>query len=236
MRQPHRVPWIDNFVQTLFTHLYPWRCLICDGIADQDYGLCRGCERSLPSAVWACPVCAHPTPALARCGSCLRAPPAFDGAYAAFRYAPPLSGLIHALKYRQRVDLATTLGRLLAHRVTPHLVVRPDVLIPVPLHRRRLRQRGFNQALELSRPLARALRLPIGFAVRRRDTPPQADLDAALRGPNVRGAFCPPPHFDARRAAIVDDVMTTGATADALARALKRAGARHVQVWVLARA
>ncbi|MDH3282955.1 MAG: ComF family protein [Gammaproteobacteria bacterium] len=236
MRQPQRMPWIDNGVKTLLDSLFPWRCLVCGATAHQDYGLCAGCERSLPAVDPACPRCGAGTTAAHRCGSCLRDPPAFDQTLAAFRYAVPLAGLIQTLKYRRQVGVAPTLARVLTHTLVPRITRMPDAIVPVPLHRRRLRQRGFNQAVELARPLAREIGIPIRFALRDRDTLAQAELSVKERRRNVRAAFRAPPHLFAQRVAIVDDVMTTGATANELARTLKRGGVAHVQVWVLARA
>lgn len=235
MRQPQRMPWIDNCVKTLLDNFLPWRCLVCAGTADQDYALCRGCERALPQVDPACPCCAAATPVAYLCGRCLRAPPAFDQTLAAFRYAPPLAGLIQTLKYRRDLRIAPTLGRIFTRVLLPRVAHMPDAIVPVPLHRRRLRQRGFNQALELARPLARATGVPLRFATRHHHGRPQAELGMRERRGNLRGAFGVPPRLGARRVAIVDDVMTTGATAHELAGALKRAGATHVQVWVLAR-
>ncbi|MDH3637627.1 MAG: ComF family protein [Gammaproteobacteria bacterium] len=235
MRQPRRMPWIDNCVKTLLDSLYPWRCLVCGVTSDQDYGLCAGCERSLPAMDTACPRCGRATTAALRCGACLRDPPVFDQSLAAFRYSVPLSSLIQALKYRHQIGVAPTLGHLLARTLRPRITIMPEAIVPVPLHRRRLRRRGFNQALELARPVALQTGVPIRFALRERDTPPQAELAPQDRRRNVRAAFRPPRHMQVRHVAIVDDVMTTGATANELARALKDGGAKHIQVWVLAR-
>ncbi len=171
------------------------------------------------------------------CGACQRRPPAFARTVALFHYAPPVDRLIHGLKYHGRLELARILGGLLADALTRR-PVHIDLIVPVPLHRARLRARGFNQALELARPVARRLGVPIDYrcVVRARDTAPQATLAPRARRSNVRGAFVARGRLDRLRIALVDDVLTTGHTADAVAACLRRAGARQVELWVLARA
>jgi ComF family protein len=173
------------------------------------------------------------------CGDCLRRAPAFDAAYAAFRYATPLDRLIRDLKYHRRLARARVLGRALAAHLRARGAAQADLVVPVPLHPTRLRERGYNQSLELARVLARELTLPLAApraVERRRATAPQAKLDPAQRRRNVRDAFRVHTEVRGLRVAIVDDVMTSGHTAGALARCLKRAGAAHVAVWVVARA
>lgn len=172
------------------------------------------------------------------CGSCQRNPPAFSATYAPFRFEPPLDHLIRQLKYSKRLPLARHLGDLWIHGLREQLANPPQQLIPVPLHARRLRERGFNHALEMARHLSRALGVPLDYrtVIRSRATQPQATLPHAERRRNIRGAFAVCRKVTWERVAIVDDVMTTGHTANELARALRRAGVREVTVWVLARA
>ena len=176
-------------------------------------------------------------PSVAPCGACVLQPPPLDAARAAFVYAFPLDRLLPRFKFHR--DLAA--GRLLvqamagAFRERP----RPDALVPVPLHRDRLRSRGYDQALELARPLARALSIPLrsDLLLRARATAPQSQLDARDRQRNLRGAFRVPTAAIAvpGRVALVDDVMTTGATLHAAAQALRRAGVARIEAWVCAR-
>ena len=160
-----------------------------------------------------------------------------DHTVAAFLFAPPIDCWIRRLKYDRRLIYARILGELLADVLEARAGGWPELIIPVPLHPARLRQRGFNQALEIARPIARRIDRPIGrtAATRVRDTPPQAELPLARRRRNLDRAFrC----RDARlpeRIAIVDDVVTSGATVHTLAGVLKENGARHVQVWTVAR-
>ncbi len=218
--------------------LLPPRCLLCGASGASGIDLCAGCIAELPRNRSCCGRCALPlaTPA-ALCGECQRRAPPWDAAWAPFRYAWPLDRLESRYKFGR--DLAA--GRVLSTlwQAEPRAVASPDLIVPVPLHRGRLRQRGYNQALELARPLAKALCIPLqhDMLVRRRATPAQTELDAVTRRRNVRGAFSVragvsvPPHV-----VIVDDVMTTGATLAECTLVLKRAGAKRVDVWALARA
>jgi ComF family protein len=173
-----------------------------------------------------------------RCSRCLRRAPVWDALFAPFRYDPPLDRLVHRFKYQGHLDAARLLGELMVAAVTTARIPRPDYLVPVPLHPRRLRERGFNQALEAARPLAGALGLPLlpGAAERVRPTVSQAGLSARMRRHNLRGAFASAEAPPGSHIAIIDDVVTTGATVAALTKTLKEAGVARVDVWALARA
>lgn len=210
-------------------------CQLCAAASGPDL-LCSNCLQSLPRLAATCPRCAMPMATKGMCGQCLKTPPHFDATLAALRYAFPADQLILGLKYGARLPLAILLGDLLANRLSLRLTA-PDLMIPMPLHRARLAERGFNQALEISRQLARISGVPIRTdgIVRVRDTPRQADLHARQRLANVRGAFDCGVNLSGMTVAIVDDVMTTGASLNELARTLKRAGAARVENWVVAR-
>ena len=154
---------------------------------------------------------------------------------AAFSYAFPMDQLIQALKYQQRLAIAPVLGRALAHASQAR--PRPDLLIPMPLHSRRLRQRGFNHATEIAREVAANLNLSLDLSVceRVRDTPPQVALAYEQRRRNVRDAFVCHGDVAGKRVALIDDVMTTGTSLDELAKTLMKAGALTVEAWVVAR-
>jgi ComF family protein len=192
----------------------------------------------LPGQGYYCRHCASPLPAAGLCGPCLTHPPPYSRARAPFLYAYPLDVLIKAAKFSNRVDYLDPLGRAMADRLLAGGLDLPECLIPVPLHWRRLITRGYNQALELARPLASVLRVPIdtGLCRRSRYTLPQTGLSARERARNVRSAFRIAGVLPYRRVALVDDVLTTGSTARELARALAGAGAESVEVWALARA
>lgn len=172
------------------------------------------------------------------CGECQTHPPAYVSARAAFRYAAPVDKLIQHLKYHDRLELSRLLGAYLATHLQSLNDPLPDVVVPVPLHSSRLRERGYNQSLEIARFVAQSMELPINWkdAQRIRPTMPQTELPREQRRKNVRDAFTAGAAFAGQRVAIVDDVMTSGHTADALADSLLRSGAVEVRVWVVARA
>lgn len=212
----------------------PQHCFVC-GERSGATAVCAHCTAGLPGhPPSACPVCALPTRDGTLCGQCLCEPPAFDSTRAVFSYAFPVDRMVQALKYRARLGLAGYFTRLLAGLGPPPA---SDLLLPMPLHLLRLRQRGFNQAVEIARPLARAWRLPLELAAvgRARHVPPQADLPWLERTANMRDVFRCGRSLAGRRIVVIDDVMTTGATLDALARVLKRHGAARVDNLVVAR-
>lgn len=169
------------------------------------------------------------------CGRCLRDPPAFDSARAAFEYRFPVDRLVQRFKFAGDLAIGRWLGERLAGAVRP--AERPDLLVAPPLTPARLRERGFNQAIELARAVARDRGVPLALdALRRvRETAHQPGLGRRARRENLRSAFAAQGRWPDAHVAVIDDVMTTGATAEALARALKAAGAARVSVWVLAR-
>jgi len=214
--------------------LFGGSCFLCRGAAQEL--LCERCDADLPRlGRERCPRCALESPAGAVCGRCLARPPAFDATVAALSYQFPADVLVQALKFRSELALAAFFGQLLEARAAKS--ERVDFVVPVPLFAQRLRERGFNQAIEIARPLARAAgaRLAPELCERIRDTPPQLGLPLEERRKNVAGAFrCPAPVAGATLA-LVDDVMTTGATLDEIAQSFKRSGAARVVCWVLAR-
>ena len=177
---------------------------------------------------------ATPAPA---CATCLQAPPAFDATHAVWTYGFPLDHLITRIKFGHHAFKALACVRFLADGLLDAPRPAADLILPVPLSRARLRERGFNQALELARPLARAWQLPLDTRslVRSRETPPQSRLPWHARKRNVRHAFESLGDYSGRTVIVVDDVMTTGATLDAVARVLKDHGATRVINWVAAR-
>lgn len=231
--------------------VYNWlkikqNCSLCDECTDNARPICMPCELELPWLGAHCQRCALPMPAPLppsglSCGTCLKHPPAFRRVLAPWRYDFPVDALITRFKHQSQWPFGRLLGQLLGE----HLVhafddgwPRPQVLVPVPLGGRRLRQRGFNQAAMLAQWLGQQLQLPVDDCLQRiRDTPAQQGLDAAARKRNLHRAFAiSQPHALAgRHLALVDDVLTTGATANALARLLLNAGAESVDIYCLAR-
>ena len=219
--------------------LWPGCCVACGGRCEGE-DLCAGCRTELPKNEICCPRCALPLVEPAdSCGRCLKKVPAFDQAWVPWRYAQPLDLMLLKLKFGGNLACARVLSSLWGEQLGQQRSGQVDLLIPIPLAVDRLRERGYNQALELARPLARAagLALAPGALRRIRATEPQSGLDAKARRRNLSGAFAA---ADAKvrgcRIALIDDVMTTGATLNAAAKALKKAGASEVHAWALARA
>lgn len=233
-------------------------CLVC--ALEPGDPVCPGCLRDFfPEDAVRCPVCANRLPQgllagpVSPCGRCLARPPRFDATLTLADYAPPVDGLVAALKFRARLDIGRAFGRLLATRLFASLAAGPAVLdavlglaagagerpavVALPLGPGRLRERGFNPAEEIARGVAQALRLPLeaGALRRVRETPPQHRLPLAQRRVNVRGAFRAAAGLKCRGVLLVDDVLTSGSTLDEAAGALKSAGAARVVNLVVAR-
>ncbi len=233
---------INNWLNNIQDWLLPRLCPGCGDWTGPRRTLCRLCELGLPAIAHACPRCAlpydHPETA-GECGACQRHAPAYARTLALYRYAPPVDHFIRNLKFHHALHLADLLGERLALRLADR-AVRADLIMPIPLHPARLRERGYNQALEIARPLARALGRPLDFTTlqRVRATAAQSDLSLVQRQRNLRGAFAvrPGARLDGVRVALVDDVMTSGSTVQSVAQALCAAGAQEVEVWVIARA
>lgn len=225
--------WLKN-VQT---------CLLCDETTDSSTPICVPCERELPWLIDQCDRCALPMPMSGlTCGACNRHPPAFNEVIAPWLYDFPIDALVTRFKHQGKWPLgrllAELLGETLQHRFNDGLR-RPDCLIPVPLAKKRLRQRGFNQAAMLANWLGARLGLPVEERVIRRvkETPSQQGLDAKARRRNLASAFAlkDATAIIGKHLALIDDVLTTGSTANALAELLLKAGAQSVDVYCLAR-
>lgn len=232
---------VYNCTHWLQTLLFPLRCRLCDAAVGSGLNLCPACRAELPWLGAHCARCACPLPAAhpdRHCGRCQQRPPAFDAATALFHYRPPVDHLIRRLKFSHELGLSPLLAGLLAQQLATRHTALPELLIPVPLHQARLRERGFNQATELARRLGRTLgvRHAPQMCTRHRNTRPQSLLPLTARRLNLRNAFSITGRLPAAHVAIIDDVMTSGHTSDELARTLKRAGAEYVEIWVVARA
>lgn len=236
--------WIKNTQFRLVGGLLPPVCVLCGGAGaagvQQIQDLCSACRDNLPWAGSQCVRCALPLSATALealCGHCQTQPPVFERCLSPFVYHPPLDHLLLGLKFNGRLERARLLGELMAQWLVSVVDVPPEQIIPVPLHASRLRERGFNQAVELARPIAKQFGLLLNLdGVRRvRATPPQSDLSRKARLKNIKGAFEVLRPLSGQ-VVVVDDVMTTGSTANELASTLLAAGAEQVEVWVCARA
>jgi ComF family protein len=201
-----------------------------------------GCEQDLPANVQCCEICAEPLHnegvASLWCGACLQRRPRFDASRIPFRYSYPMAHMIRRLKYGGAVGMGRVLGELFARRMASAGDSQPQLLIPVPLAHRRFCERGYNQAIVLAEHIVRSVAKPLrtDLLVRVRDTQEQAGLDQRARRKNIKRAFEVTDPLPATHVAIVDDVVTTGSTVNEIARVLKRAGAKRVEVWAIARA
>jgi len=229
---------VNQWVKNTHEWFLPSSCVLCGRAGRLGQDLCADCAGDLPYLKVACHRCAIPLPQAGVCGQCQQKPHAFDSAWAAFDYLPPVDHLVQLLKFNGKLYSARLLGELMAERIAVAKMDLPELLLPVPLHASRIRQRGFNQALELARPLACEFDLPLkpGLCRRLRPTMAQTGLDAKARRRNLKGVFEVVAIPDVSHVAIIDDVMTTGSTAEMLAKVLKNAGVARVDVWVCARA
>jgi ComF family protein len=241
------------WAERLLGLLLPCNCVLCG--AGGPTLLCAGCHgQFFAAALPRCPVCANPMPPSATalpppartlpCGRCLSARPAFDATVVAASYALPIDRLVLQLKFAGELALARLFARLLADAVRQAGVDAgihppPVVLCPVPLGLQRLSERGFNQALEIARPLGKALGIAVhaGLAVRVRDTLAQSSTPHGARHANIAHAFAIPDRalVEGRHIGLVDDVMSSGQTLHELAATLKRHGAARVTNYVFAR-
>ncbi|RTR05419.1 ComF family protein [Halomonas nitroreducens] len=215
----------------------PGRCLFCLGVSQDSRPWCEACLAALPWNRTACPRCGEPQPgqAVGRvCGHCLRHPPAFDRTRVALRYEDEVAILLQRFKFHASPRAGAVLLALLEVGCRPMSGQAPQALLAVPLHPHRAHQRGFDQGRWLAERLAARQAIPLLRAQRHRDTPSQRGLDRRRRRGNLRGAFSVTGPLPAR-VALLDDVMTTGATLDALARACRRAGAEQIEAWAVAR-
>lgn len=218
----------------------PGSCLLCGAACTgqrSEPDLCTACQAHLPPTGPCCPSCGQPQATQDTCGTCQRQPPPFEAVVAPWLYAPPLDHLILRLKTPAAPAPARSMSLLLARYLATRARDKPTLLIPVPLHAKRLRERGFNQAALLTRQLAATLQLPwrADLLSKPRESADQRGLDKRQRRRNLRGCFDCRPLPSHCHVALIDDVVTTGATAWAATEALRKAGAERVEIWALAR-
>ncbi len=231
---------VDGWVARLVRAILPLRCLLCGAPGTHGRDLCAGCAGDCALNRPCCPRCALPLASRAPlCGECLADEPPFAAVWAPFRYGHPLDLLETRFKFHGDLAAGRVLADLMIERARSDAPARPSSIVAVPLHVSRLRERGYNQAFELAKSLAKALDVPLDrdLLLRTRPTSPQTGLDAPARRRNLRGAFAvAPDRALPAHVALVDDVMTTGATLRECARVLRRAGVARVDAWALARA
>ena len=224
---------------TIFKHIiFKSSCLLCASPQANNHGLCSPCLNELPwHPTSSCPQCGLSSSGQL-CGSCISAPPDFDATQSVFLYQYPIDKMMQRYKYGNMLNISHTFGQLLADKSSFEAI---DLIIPMPMHPARLKERGFNQALEIAKVLTKNCKDKLDYKSVERQTltPPQASLPLKERVKNIKGAFKVNAEitekFTGKRIAIVDDVMTTGASLNELAKTLKKAGASHVTCWVIAR-
>jgi len=233
--------WVSrvyNWLNCIHAAAFPTICHLCGRESEADVPLCLGCLADLPTNEYGCRRCGIPLSVeKGVCGRCRQSLSPVEQSVIPMRYAPPLDFLLQQMKFHRRLELTALLAGFIAEEVARREGPLPQLLLPVPMHRRRLRQRGYNQAVELARHLSRQFGIPFErYGGRRvRHTVAQTALHGRERRRNLRGVFAvsgPLP----RHVAIVDDVVTTGSTVQEYARTLHRAGAEVIEVWACARA
>ena len=227
--------------QNYFNYLLPPTCILCGDSGNENNDLCAACYSDLVRNRPRCYRCASdfdaPNLATGLCPVCTLNPPAFDETFAPFAHSQAIRHLILKLKFHHHSPSARLLGTLLANYVQT-AAERPDCIIPVPLHQKRYRERGFNQSVEIAKVVSKILNVHLDTTscMRHRDTAHQVGLNGYARTENMKDAFLVNESFQAKHVAIIDDVMTTGSTVQELAMALKTAGCHRIQVWVCSKA
>lgn len=231
----------SRWIEKIYQGLLPCICSLCGSSSSNHINLCNACQKELPWLTHTCYRCALPLSEAGPevCGECLKKPVSYNTTIALFYYHFPIDRLISLLKFHNKIHFANLLGSLMAKKVVAYYAQdsKPALIIPMPLHQQRLKERGYNQAVELARPIAKKLEIPLSLTSCRRvlNTAQQSLVPADKRGHNVQNAFSVQLPFMPEHVAIVDDVMTTGSTVAELARTLRRAGVKRIDVWCCAR-
>lgn len=222
-------------------YLIPYSCVICRLPSKNHLDLCLQCEQDLPYAKKSCTLCGTKLVEEENtkvCGSCLTNPPPWHQLKSLLYYQPPIDRLITGLKFHDKLIYANLLGRLFGAKLQQEYShTKPEAIIPVPLHPLRLQERGFNQALELARPIAKILGVKIdyNYCKRIKYTEPQSNLSANKRINNTKKSFAVPKKAAYQHVAILDDVITTGSTMQELCKTIRKAGVKKIDVWCLAK-
>ena len=232
------------FLKKCSSWLFSTSCALCHCATHTLHGLCLNCLQELPILADCCRQCAKKLPTGQHgliCGQCLQAPPPFDTTHALFSYQPPITKLMLNLKFNHAFSHAHLFGTLLAEKITQEWYLNrslPSVIIPIPLHPQRIKERGFNQVVEIARPIAKFTAIPINTrsCQRTHATLAQATLSAHERKHNIKNAFSIQGNFSGQHVAVMDDVITTGQTITEFCRLLKKHGAKKIDVWCCAKA
>ncbi len=234
---------MNSWLKNIHSLVFPSSCTLCGAPGMKHLDICEACHHSLPINELACVCCAIPLAEgnIGVCGQCLQHPPPYKRCIAAWRYEPPLDYFIQRLKFNKDLVFARLMAALFADKLSKLYEKqedKPDVIIPVPLHNKRLRERGFNQSVEIAKVISRQLHIPLDLTscTRPKMTQPQAELPAAERKRNIKGAFAFSPAKSYRHIALIDDVMTTGHTINELSETIQKVCKSTIDVWVCARA
>lgn len=218
--------------------LLPYCCALCDMKSELQIDLCSDCKQLLVENQPSCWQCGNAMQTHHTiCGKCLKHPPHYERTIFVGQYEHYLKKLILDLKFHDKLFLSKVLGTLLAEKLKLTLAELPECILPVPLHPKRLRERGFNQAVEIGKIVAKALQLPLDYKLcqRIKFTQPQSVIPAEARISNIKSAFEVKKRAPYQHIAIIDDVITTGCTVNEMSRYLKKAGVKRIQVWCIAR-
>ncbi|MDP1574505.1 MAG: ComF family protein [Coxiellaceae bacterium] len=222
----------------LFKAFCPIQCILCDLTAENDQQICEDCYQTLPITENRCKQCGIPTQLdNSVCGACLMTPPHFDCTHILFNYEKPMTQLITHYKFYEKLSLSDFFATQWIGFFKKNTLELPNVIIPIPLHNKRLQKRGFNQALEIAKPVGKYFQIPVDAksCVRIKNTEAQLALSAEKRQHNIKNAFALSKKIVATHAAIFDDVMTTGSTVGELSRVLKKTGVQKISVFCCAR-
>lgn len=230
---------MNNWSNKIQSILYPYTCFLCNQPGHNGLDLCNICHEGFTPLSICCDSCgiSMKTKESQVCGRCLANPPHYNKITTLFEYQEDIKKLVLPLKFNAKVSAARTIGTLMANHFSKHVEM-PDALLAVPLHKKRLRERGFNQSELIAEHLHQKLNIPLlqQFCTRTRNTVSQTSLKAAERRKNLNRAFHCDNHQGINSIAVIDDVVTTGSTANEIAKTLKKAGVKHVEIWAFARA
>lgn len=222
-----------HFTQ-LYSKLIPIQCRLC-GAFCRGQVLCYDCIAELPQIEMACPRCALPTFSAQLCGRCLSKPPEQHASMSLYKYQDPVDRLIADFKFKDKLYLSQFFAEQMVSKLNSRTL--PELLIPIPLHPHRLKQRGYNQSFELAKSLSKYLTIPVSnnYLERIINTQSQSSMPFKQRKKNIQHAFRATDKQPPKHIALIDDVLTTGHTANAAAKTLKKVGVITIEVWTIAR-
>ena len=227
---------LNNLAKTSINWLFPHKCLICSEIIEHP-PYCEQCYSTLPFYYFSCSQCGQPLfTNYDYCGRCIESPPWYDACFCPFEYQGTIKKRIQEFKYQEKPELALNLANLLSIEIQAQNINLPDLIIPVPTHTKGLQTRGYNQALLIAKKVAKNLGVPIAadFVIKHKNTEKQASQTLKKRQTNLRNSFKVEQYYAAKSIAIIDDVITSGATVNEISKTLKKKGVHYIQVWAIA--